>query len=89
MPLTRSEQSPLTHRIGSEPPKVEGFVTAGEALAAALSKGGRLGILAGALREIAEDTPGVRAVHKRTAMRKRAEQALSELAHSISVGDGL
>lgn len=49
--------------------------------------GGRLGILAGALRDIARDMPGVRAVHKRAEMQKRAERALQEFEHSMAIGD--
>jgi hypothetical protein len=41
--------------------------------------GGRHGLALGALRDIANDMPGVRAAHKRTAMRQRAEQTLREL----------
>ena len=46
-------------------------------------EGGRMGVLIGALRDIANDMPGVRAVHKRTAMRERALAALRELEADI------
>jgi hypothetical protein len=78
---------PQDGALGDRPQHVPGFITAGEAVARALSQGGRLGILAGALREIAQDMPGVRAPHKRTAMRERAERALQELEQSIAIGD--
>lgn len=46
------------------------------------SSGGSFGVALGALRDIANDMPGVRAVHKRTEMRKRAKETLSELCAS-------
>jgi hypothetical protein len=62
-------QSPLTRKLvadGCEP-----TITA---------DGGKMGLLMGALRDIANDMPGVRAVHKRTAMRERAEAVLVEVS---------
>lgn len=50
-------------------------------------KGGLSGALIGALREIAADMPGVRAPQKRAAMRERAERALQELEHALSLRD--
>jgi hypothetical protein len=62
-------QSPLTRKLvadGCEP-----TITA--------DGGGKMGLLIGALRDIANDMPGVRAVHKRTEMRLRAERVLIEV----------
>lgn len=63
-----SSQSPLTRRLIAE--GLEPTIT---------PYGGKMGLLIGALRDIAQDMPGVRATHKRTAMRQRAEKALIEV----------
>lgn len=68
MAITRSEHSPLTRRLIAEGCKPT-----------LTPDGGKMGLLIGALRDIANDMPGVRAVHKRTEMRLRAERVLIEV----------
>jgi hypothetical protein len=76
--------------LGSPATPEPGLQRAGDVLAEALANlplSGRMGILAGALQDIAADMPGVRAVHKCAAMRERAVEALEQLNHAIANGD--
>lgn len=69
--------SPLTRRLIRE----------GVASPRVLTTGGRLGLLLGALRDIANDMPGVRATAKRAAMRERALLALQEAEQAFAMRD--